>query len=179
MFGVASDGFVLGTEIQPGKENLHLLRRTATADELVALGHQVVDKVLIDLGQVGLSGQELRKAGGLFERPGHLQLFPVHRTVLPVRRGSAFVQDVAVDLALLEDIRPGAGRLALVGHLTIFIPLRFAEHHHIGSAGIIERDIETGILAVQDDFMIVDHLDALHRTDARAITREGRIFRPG
>ena len=58
--------------------------------------------------------KELRKARRLFDRPGHLQLFPVHHAVLPVRCGGTLVQDIAVFHPLLEDVRPGARRLRLV-----------------------------------------------------------------
>ena len=90
---------ILGAEIQATEIDLHLLRRDPAADEFVALGHQFIGEIFVDLGEMRFARQELGIARRLFERPGHLQLFPVHHAMLPVRRGGAFVQDIPAQLA--------------------------------------------------------------------------------
>src|SRR5207249_752698 len=121
----------LGAKVESTKIDLDLLRCPPAADELIALGYQCVSQILVHLSQVRLPSQQLRKARRLLERPGHLQLFPVYDAPLPVWYRSTFIEDVAAQLPLLEDIRPGAGRLRLVPHFSFFVPLRLAENHDV------------------------------------------------
>src|SRR4029434_1429206 len=108
MLRVALLGGILRPEVQAAKKDVHLLCRPPAANEFIALGDEVIDDVFIDLGEMGLPRQQLRLARWLFERPGHLQLYPVHHAVLPMGRGAALVQDMPAQLPLLEDVWPRA-----------------------------------------------------------------------
>ena len=91
MFGVASRCFVLGAKIQPAEHDLDLLCGAPAANELIALGDQLIDEVFVDLGYVGLTRQQLRQARWFLECPGHLKFFPVHYAMPPVRCGGTLV----------------------------------------------------------------------------------------
>src|SRR5262249_56857327 len=103
----------------------------ATAKEVVAGRAEMVGQVLVALGEVGLARHELGKARGLLEGPRHLDLFPVHRAVLPVGGWRPLVQDVAGQLALLEDVRARARRPLFVPHLSFGLPLLLADDHDV------------------------------------------------
>src|SRR5262249_39715636 len=110
------------------------------------------------------------------ERPGHLQFFPVHYTMLPVRCGGTLVQEVAAQLSLLEDIRPSARRPGLVRHLPFFIPLRFTKNHDVRGAGVVKRQIQARPIAAHDNVVTVDHLDTLDAADTSPVATRGWIF---
>ncbi len=94
--GVAPRLFVLSTEVEPAEDQDDLLGHLSTADELMSLAHHFIGEVLVQLGEVRLPRDELRQTRRLFERPGHLEFFPVHHPVLPVRRRGTLVEHIAV-----------------------------------------------------------------------------------
>src|SRR5437879_1264958 len=96
--------------------------------------------------------------------------------MLPVRCGGTLVQEVAAQLLLLENVRPGAGRLGLVRHLAFFVPLCLTKNHGIRGAGVVKRHIQARPLAVQDNVVIVDHLNALDSADTGPVATRGWIF---
>src|SRR5262249_48736313 len=112
----------------------------------------------------------------LLNGPGHLELFPIHRAVLPVWCRSTLKQDIAIQLSLFEHIGTSAGWMRLIPHLPLFVPLRLAEHGHIRSARVVKQHIEADVFTVHDDLMIVDDLDAIHHAHAVAVAREGWVF---
>src|SRR5216117_3021974 len=105
-YSVAPRDLVLGAEVEPAEIDLHLLRGGSAPDELVAFRDQFVGEVLVDLGEMGFARDQLRKARRFFEGPRHLDLFPVHHAMLPVRGWRPLVQDIPVQLSLFEDVRP-------------------------------------------------------------------------
>src|ERR1043166_9315983 len=125
------------------------------------------------------AAEELRLTRRPLERPGHLEFFPVHRAVLPVRCGGAFVQHVAAELTLLEDIRSSTSRMFLIALLALFVPLGFAEDHDIRGTGVVKQRIEADILTVHDYLMVVDHFDMVDCTDTWSVGSSGRIFAAG
>src|SRR5712691_5562214 len=68
VLGVAPCLWVLGAKIQPTEDQADLLRRAPARDQLIALADCIVDQVFIDLGEMGLACQHLRKARWLFNR---------------------------------------------------------------------------------------------------------------
>src|SRR5947208_10189798 len=123
--------------------------------------------------------QDLCLAGRFFERPGHLELFPVYCAVLPVGRGGAFVQYVPAELPLLEDKGSSAGRILLVAVLALFVPLSFAEDHDIGGTGVVKQRIEADVLTVHDHLVIVHHFDMVDGTDTWSVGSSGGVFAAG
>src|SRR5262249_36706033 len=176
IFGIAPLLFVLRAEVEPTKIQDDLLRYLSATDELIPLTYRFLDEVLVDLGEVGFTSQELRQTRRLFERPGHLQFFPVHCAPLPVWCRGTLVEHIAVWRPFLEDIRPGAGRLRLVRHLAFFIPLRLAEDDDGRGARVIKRPVEADYFAVHDDLVIIDDLDPLDLANAVFVPYIGRIF---
>ena len=96
--------------------------------------------------------------------------------MLPVRRGRALVEHVPAELPLFEDIWPRARRVLLIAFLALFLPLRLAEDHDIRRAGVIKRHVQTRHLAVHDDLVIVNRLDALNRANALSVATRRRVF---
>ena len=167
---------VLSAKIQPPEYEVDLLCRPSARDHLIALADGVVDQVFIDLRKVGLACQHLRIARRLLNGPGHLELFPIHHPVLPVGRRGPLEQDVAIHLALFDHVGTRAGRMRLIPHLPLFVPLRFAKHGHVRSARVVKQHVETHIFTVHDELMVVEHFNAMDHAHAVAVAREGRIL---
>ena len=74
---------------------------------------------------------------------------------------------------------PVPAGLLLVAVLALFIPLGLAEDHDIRGTGVVKQRIETDVLTVHDDLVVVDHFDLVDRTDAWSVGRGGRIFATG
>ncbi len=83
---------------------------------------------------------------------------------------------MTAELPLLEDVGPGASRLRLVCHLPFFVPLRLAEDDHARRARVIELQVETHDLAVQDDLVVVDHLHPLDRAHALLVANQRGVL---
>src|SRR5262249_14947541 len=96
IFGITPLLFILSAEVEPAKDQDDLLGHLSATDELIPLAHRLIDEVLIDLGGMRLPRYELRQTRRLLDRPGHLELFPVHRTPFPVRRGTTLKEHIAI-----------------------------------------------------------------------------------